>query len=289
MSFTVMRAARPDEPTESILDFDDRLRRISVALFAAGMVVVLLFANTGLVRTGYPMERAGLNWVVVAAGISIVGILLFPWRRYPRNLFIVAVLEGMCLIALAIYFSGGWRSPFFPFYFYVVVFAAIYHPPRVAAVPMTLTALVSLSPQLYEPDVARMAEHAVVGFPSYVALACVSGYMAREIGRRERQRAESPRELAEARELGECFRREALTDHLTGLPNRHHFQARLLEEIARATRRGEGFTVLFVDIDDFKSINDAHGHASGDAALKILADALRRSIRVVDTVARHGG
>lgn len=260
-----------------------------MALFAAGMVVVLLIANTGLARAGYPVARAGLNWVVVVAGISIVGILFFPWHRYPRNLFLVAVLEGMCLIALAVYFSGGWQSPFFPLYFYVVVFAAIYHPPRVAAVPLLLTALVSLSPQLYDPDLGRMLEHVVVGFPSYLALAFVSGYMAREIGRRERQRAESERELEEARELSERFRREALTDHLTGLPNRHQFQARLLEEIARARRKGEGFTVLFVDIDDFKSVNDAHGHASGDEALKLLADALHRNTRAEDPVARHGG
>lgn len=284
-----MRAPHLDKPSEDVLPFDDRLRRISVALFAAGMVVVLLVANTGLARAGYPVQRAGLNWLVVAAGISIVGILIFPWRRYPRNVFLVVVLEGMCLVALAIYFSGGWQSPFFPLYFFVVVFAGIYHPPRVAAVPVLLTALVSLSPQLYDPDTVRMVEHVMVNFPSYLALAFVCGYMARETGRRERQRAESARELEEARELSERFRREALTDHLTGLPNRHHFQARLLEEIARARRRGEAFTVLFVDVDDFKSINDTHGHASGDEVLKILADALRRSIRAEDSVARHGG
>jgi hypothetical protein len=58
----------------------------------------------------------------------VAGILLFPWRRYHRNLFLVAILDGLCLIALAVYFSGGWVSPFFPFYFFVVVFCAIYFP-----------------------------------------------------------------------------------------------------------------------------------------------------------------
>ncbi len=251
--------------------------------------MVLLVANTELARTAYPIERAGLNWLVVAAGFCIVGILLFPWRRYDRNLFLVATLVGLCLIALAVYFSGGWQSPLFPLYFFAVVFAAIYYSPWVAAAVMLLTALTSLSPQLYDPDATRLAEHAMVGFPAYLALALVSGYMAREIGRRERQRAESERELEETRELKDRYYREALTDHLTGLPNRHRFKARLKEEIARAVRRGEVFTVVFVDVDDFKSINDAHGHATGDRSLRIVAEALRHGTRAEDAIARHGG
>jgi diguanylate cyclase (GGDEF)-like protein len=258
-------------------------------LVAAGMVVVLLVANLDPAGLGYGVNQAALNLVVAVAGISVVGILLFPWRRYDRNLFLVASLGGMCLIALAVYFSGGWQSSFFPLYFFVVVFSAIYYSPRVAAAVVFLTALVSLSPQLYDPDASRMVEHAMVFFPSYLALTLVSGYMAREVGRRERQKSEYERELEQMRELKERFRRETLTDHLTGLPNRHRFETRLGAEIARARRRGGTFTVLFVDVDDFKRINDAHGHASGDEALKIVADALRRGAREEDTVARHGG
>ncbi len=249
----------------------------------------MLVANLGPAGLGYALNRAALNLVVAAAGLSILAVLFFPWRRYDRNLFVVASLSGMCLIALAVYFSGGWKSPFFPFYFFVVVFAAIYYSPRVAAAVVLLTALVSLSPQLYDPDAARLVEHAMVGFPSYLALALVSGYMAREIGRSERQRGEYERELEEARELKERFRRESLTDRLTGLPNRYRFEACLEAEIATARRRGEAFTVIFLDVDDFKRINDTYGHASGDEALKIVADALHRGVREEDTVARHGG
>jgi signal transduction histidine kinase len=167
------------------------------------MVVVLLVANLGPVGPASSMEQAHLNLVVAAAGLSTLGVLFFPWRRYDRNLFLVASLGGACLVAMAVYFSGGWQSPFFPLYFYVVVFAAIYYPPRVAAAVVLLTALASASPQLYAPDVARLAEHAVVFFSSYLALALVSGYMAREVGKRERARAEKERELEEAREAGE--------------------------------------------------------------------------------------
>ena len=56
------------------------------------MLVVLLVTNTQLVRP-HTMDQAALNWLVVAAGVSIVGILLFPWYRYNRNLFLVATCQ----------------------------------------------------------------------------------------------------------------------------------------------------------------------------------------------------
>lgn len=283
------RASRLRKPQDDPPSFDDRLRRISVALFAAGMAVVVLVANTELVRVGYPVARGALNWVAVAGGASTLGVLLFPWRRRDRNLFVLASVGGLGLVGAAVYFSGGWESPFFPLYFFVAVFAAIYYSPRVAAAVVLLTVLVSLSPQLYDPDATRLAEHAMVFFPSCLALALVSGYMAREIGKRERLAGERARELGEARELSEHFRREAGTDRLTGLPNRHRFEAELVEEIARARRRDEAFTVIFLDLDDFKRINDAHGHRAGDEVLKVVAEALRLHVREDDALARHGG
>jgi diguanylate cyclase (GGDEF)-like protein len=268
--------------------FDDRLRHISTALFATGMLVVLLVANTRLVRP-HTMDQSALNWLVIAAGVSIAGILLFPWHRYNRNLFLVATFDGLCLIALAVYFSGGWESPFFPFYFYVVVFCAIYFSPRVAAPTVLFTVLVSLSTQLYEPDASQIAEHAIVRVPSYLAVGLVSWYMAREIGRRERLRGEYERRLEEMQLLKDRFQKEASTDHLTGLPNRSTFEAQLRVELERARRRGEESTMLFFDMDDFKQINDAHGHRVGDEALKLVAEVLRLNTRDTDAIARYGG
>ena len=151
------------------------------------MLAVLLVANSGLVWP-HLVERSALNLVVAAAGVSVVCILLFPWRRYHRNLFLVVVPDDLCLIALAIYFSGGWESPFFPFYFFVVVFCALYFSARVAALAVFLTVLISLSSQLYAPNILRLVEHAMVWVPAYLALALVSWYMVREVARRERLR-----------------------------------------------------------------------------------------------------
>ncbi len=113
--------------------------------------------------------------------------------------------------------------------------------------------------------------------------------MAREVGRRERLRGEYERRLQEMRELKDRLQREAFTDRLTKLPDRSHFDARLREEIERARGRDEQFTVVFLDVDNFKRINDVYGHRIGDASLKLVADALRSNARQTDAIARQGG
>lgn len=84
-------------------------------------------------------------------------------------------------------------------------------------------------------------------------------------------------------------RAEGLVDALTGLPNRLLFNDRLDTIINEATRSGECFAVLFVDLDRFKAINDTHGHAAGDQVLRTVAQRLSASVRASDTVARYAG
>ncbi len=78
-------------------------------------------------------------------------------------------------------------------------------------------------------------------------------------------------------------------DPLTDLPNRILFADRLKQALARAKRYGRGVGVLFVDLDQFKSINDSLGHETGDAVLKIVAERLVRCVRSTDTIARLSG
>ena len=82
---------------------------------------------------------------------------------------------------------------------------------------------------------------------------------------------------------------EAVTDGLTELPNRRQFEERLSEELARVERFGGTLALVLADLDDFKSVNDRHGHLAGDDVLRAFADVLRDTVRDIDTAARYGG
>jgi len=81
----------------------------------------------------------------------------------------------------------------------------------------------------------------------------------------------------------------ATTMPLTSLPNRFLLMDRLQQTLARANRYKQPFAVLFVDLDDFKTINDTFGHDFGDLLLRFIAQRLSTSVRESDTVARLGG
>jgi two-component system cell cycle response regulator len=87
----------------------------------------------------------------------------------------------------------------------------------------------------------------------------------------------------------EDARRLSLTDGLTGLWNRRQFELRAAQELERASRFGERFAVVLVDLDGFKAINDVHGHLTGDAVLVETAKRMVTHTREVDLVARYGG
>ncbi len=92
------------------------------------------------------------------------------------------------------------------------------------------------------------------------------------------------RKRAEARAL-----HLAQYDELTGLPNRTMFHQRVGHAIAQAQRNAKALAILFIDLDDFKKINDTLGHEAGDRALRVIADRLRGCLRETDAVCRLGG
>ncbi len=82
---------------------------------------------------------------------------------------------------------------------------------------------------------------------------------------------------------------DALHDGVTGLPNATLFKDRLQSALAQARRHQWQLAVMFLDLDDFKAVNDAHGHDVGDAVLRLVADRLREFVRDGDTVCRRSG
>jgi len=83
--------------------------------------------------------------------------------------------------------------------------------------------------------------------------------------------------------------RSAITDGLTGLYNRPFFDASLRRELKRARRYGLSFSLVMLDIDDFKSVNDIHGHVVGDETLNLTSNVIRASVREIDVACRYGG
>jgi len=83
--------------------------------------------------------------------------------------------------------------------------------------------------------------------------------------------------------------RLASTDSLTGLYNRRYLQKRLKEELQRSCRYKLSFSVVYMDLDRFKEVNDRYGHEQGDKVLQKTAEAISEIVRKTDTVARYGG
>jgi diguanylate cyclase (GGDEF)-like protein len=81
----------------------------------------------------------------------------------------------------------------------------------------------------------------------------------------------------------------AMVDGLTGLFVRRYFDARIEEEIERSRRYGTPFSVIMLDVDDFKNLNDTYGHLVGDRVLRAIANVIKAQMRGVDTAARYGG
>ena len=96
-------------------------------------------------------------------------------------------------------------------------------------------------------------------------------------------------QIAIALDRARQFSNEARTDHLTGLANRREFERAIEREVALAERHDRQLTVMMLDVDNLKKINDRHGHSAGDDALRLVAQELQRVMRTSDVCGRLGG
>lgn len=224
-----------------------------------GIVIIAL-------AVGWPARASDPPAWQLALIVSLV-VAAAVWIRTGRRADLVERLGPWALligVVVAVQATGDVRSPYLPIYALIVLYAAAfqdrrrYIPVLLGAVAATAAAVVRSGP----PLAWSQAAVAVVTWGS------ASLFLHGLVGRLDNA---------------------AQTDGLTGLWNHAAFWRQLHAEDGRARRSGSPYSVLMIDVDHFKALNDRHGHQAGDAVLRRMADVLANRVRGSDVLARYGG
>jgi GGDEF domain-containing protein len=267
----VPKFAFQQQSKELVPDDLSLLGRITALAAAGGILgtVVLRLAEPGRIESDVGLAVG----VVLALAVGVASLLL-PWRRLSRSWVAMPVVAGAGLTALACWNTGGSGSPFALFFLYVATLAAYFASRRQTLFACGVVALCASLPVFYDHDASltqRLFEWILVTAMS-TALSLVL----------QHQREKVRRATVHAQAL-------ALQDPLTTVANRRGFEQRAAAEVARARRHRLSFTILYLDLDGFKRVNDLAGHAAGDELLRRVALAIGVAVRGEDFVARHGG
>jgi diguanylate cyclase (GGDEF)-like protein len=213
--------------------------------------------------------------------ISAVGIVsglicvLLPWDRLHARWLQLIPAVGSFEVALTMWGVGVHAHAYLWFLVFIVVFAAFAFESRAVIVGhVALAAVVAWYPPLLVEGATqqnRIAE-SLVAVPILLVAAAVVVHL------RERLTA-----------AADAIASQALTDGLTGVGNYRMLDSRLEYEIGRHRRNGRPLSVVVLDLDDFKKVNDTLGHPVGDELLRQVASVLRDTVREQDTVVRQGG
>lgn len=239
----------------------------------------------------HPNRVAAIFWAGGAAAV----VAAIPFGHWPhRSLLALVVIAGACGTALAIRVAAGDRLPrwtlhvdvgaatvltsvlaaigaadhvdFADLYVWVALFATLYFRPlevlaQVGAAAAAFAVVLVFGPKVTNPVAAWMAVVGTVTVAAAVLLGLVS-----------------------------VLRSAAMEDPLTGLANRRAWDERLEEELARSRRTGQALSVVMIDLDGFKAVNDRGGHEAGDRLLQDLSRAWQAAVRGGgDFLARLGG
>jgi diguanylate cyclase (GGDEF)-like protein len=259
-----------DHPVGSQLAQDRAaMARAFAYLFGLGATLVLA---TMLISSPPGRFLPGVIGPVIAA-YAVVAVMLLRFDRLPHWVFAATPAPGTVLVSLVV-LSGGANvvAAYSMFYFWVVLSAFYFFSRKIAALHLTLvavclTVVLVLTPKTPDrPLLWRMA----------MGTLTVAGALVRLLSERMQYLVA---------QLGEAAR----TDPLTGLLNRRGLTERADVEFSRARRNLAPLTMMLLDLDHFKAINDECGHEAGDEVLIRVADLLRLSKRGVDAAARMGG
>lgn len=238
-------------------------------------IAAILFAGGGLGAVPAdllhePAHPATVYLLPLMALLSGAACWLLAGRLPARSLHVIAVIATV-EVALSVAFA----DPVFAIYFmFVAIFAAyVFTDRRAIVLHVGFAAFAAASPIIYDPDRAREAViQTMVLVPSLVLAAGAVAFLRERLAASER----SYRTLSER-------------DPMTGVGNYRMLATRMPRELALARRHGRPLSLLWVDLDNFKSVNDRFGHQRGDAVLRAVAAAMAAEIRASDFVVRQGG
>jgi diguanylate cyclase (GGDEF)-like protein/putative nucleotidyltransferase with HDIG domain len=249
-----------------------------VATFSAGIWLTYVVCLSGAIYAALTWDRPHRVVLMATFGVGVLGGLLAAQlpreqivrSRYREAFFLSWSLLDLALVSLATWADGGTASPVALTFFIPVVFAAMSYP------LVSVLAVAGLSVASY----LILSVTAGGGGWAYeylfaVMLGC-TGAMSAWQARNHGHQREALMEVSRA-------------DPLTGCLNRRGFEERAMAEISAATRRAGQGTVLVLDIDHFKPVNDRFGHAAGDELLRWVVGTIKDAVRPNDAIGRIGG
>jgi diguanylate cyclase (GGDEF)-like protein len=254
--------------------------RLRIILPAIGVLWVSLWHLLHAGGLSPPVQWFVLG-LVLHGLLGGVGLLAWIRHQWPgaRWRVLLWTVHDRAVIATCLALFGLLGAISYPFYLWVDIGNGMRYGRHTLAVSMVLSlgsflAVIAIN--------AEWRTYWYLSVPLWIGLLVVPCYTFKLLRRIET--------FAETLSVANAeLTRLATHDTVTELPNRVHVYRRMAEAIADGERFGRCFAVLFVNLDNFKAMNDRHGHEAGDRALKATARILRDSLRKSDTVARLGG
>lgn len=252
------------------------------------IVFVPVVALTGLLDYMSVFRYSMVPWqacvVLEVASLTLLAIMSSPIgnRFIQFALLVTFVAFGFTLLSPMS--NPQQLQRYFPGYFILIMmshFVGMRFTWGLTAALLLMCALIAVIVGRHM-GIAHLIDLLVFLLPGY-AIAATAGYTM------ERQRRRLFAQLNLLDQERRLHEQMALHDPLTNLPNRNLLRERMLQSLARSKRQHGQFAILFVDLDDFKTVNDSHGHVVGDLVLKRIAVNLQEQVRGEDTVARLGG
>ena len=239
---------------------------------AAGLGGTLALALPGT-------SHAHMGWLLALSTASFAWGALLMSLRFPKpgtclELRAITTAALIAVVGVALWATGGADSFLQPILLFTGLHVAYFYPPRLAFPLLLLFVATYASPLLY--DAGAVAD----AYPARLLLFTISLLATYAIMRLLKRRLVA----AEQRQ-----RAMAERDPLTGLANRRAFDSALAAAVEQRDRHGRSAALLLIDFDDFKAVNDTHGHPVGDEVLRTVAAACESEVRGVDCLARIGG